>query len=93
MLSVAPCNTISPTAPLGYFSLNMYVLMQICKCQQASIIYVHQSFKGEKEILFGQYYFKYETFNSKGFWIVEGCCLPEKYLVSENINMTTVQRT
>lgn len=67
--------------------------MQIRKCQQANIIYVHQSFKGEKEILFGQDYFEYETFNSKGFWLLENGCLPEKYLVRENINVTTVQRT
>lgn len=46
MLRVEPCNIVSPTALLGYFSLKMYILMQICKNQQANIIYVHQSVKG-----------------------------------------------
>lgn len=65
--------------------------MQICKCQQANIIYAYQSFKGEKEIHFGPDYFECKTFNPKGFWLVEGGCLPEKYLVSENIKVTTAQ--
>lgn len=67
--------------------------MQMWKCQQARIMYGHQSFKGGKEIHFGPDYFDYKTFNSKGFWFVEGSCFPEKYLVSKNIKVTTAQMT
>lgn len=52
--------------------------MQMCKCQQASIMYAHPSFKGGKEIHFGLDYFHYKAFNSKVSWFVERGCFPEK---------------
>ena len=46
-----------------------------------------------KEIHFGLDYFHYKAFNSKVSWFVEGGCFPEKkYLVSEDITVTTTQR-
>lgn len=65
----------------------------MCKWQQAGIIYAYQSFKGGKVICFGPGYFKYKIINSKGFWFFEGCCFPEKNLLSENIKVTTAQST
>lgn len=50
--------------------------MQMCKCQQANIIYAYQSFTGEKEFHFVPG-FEYKTFNYKGFWFVQSC-FPEK---------------
>jgi len=57
-------------------------------------MYAHPSFKGGKEIHFGLDYFHYKAFNSKVSWFVERGCFPEKkkYLVSEDITVTTTQR-